>query len=49
MRLGEGRHLGDVAVEHLEVEHQRGRVQRTARSLLADEMAVETFGFAHFF
>jgi hypothetical protein len=48
VRLGEGRHLGDVAVEHVEIEHQRRRVQRTTRSLLADEMAVKTLGFAHF-
>ena len=46
VRLGEGRHLGDVAVEHLEIEHQRRRVQRAPRTLLADEMAVEFLGFA---
>ena len=28
VRLGEGRHLRDVAVEHLQIEHQRRRVQR---------------------
>src|SRR5690242_17724915 len=47
VRLGEGRHLRDVAVEHLEVEHQRRGVQRASRALLADEMAVEFLGFAH--
>ena len=36
------------AVEHVEIEHQRRRVQRPTRALLADEMAVKTFGFAHF-
>ena len=49
VRLGEGRHLGDVAVEHLEIEHQRRRVERAPRALLADQMAVEFLGFAHVF
>src|SRR6185295_13014232 len=47
VRLGEGRHLRNVAVEHLQVEHQRRRVQRAPRSLLADQMAVEFLGFTH--
>ncbi len=42
VRLGEGRHLRDVAVEHLEIEHQRRRVQRAPRALLADQMAVQS-------
>ena len=49
VRLGEARHLGDVAVEHLEVEHKRWRIQRPPRALLADEMPVQALRFAHFF
>ena len=49
VRLGEGGHLRDVAVEHVEIEHEGRRVQGTARSLLADQVTVETLGFAHFF
>ena len=50
MRLRERRHLCDVAVEHVEIEHQRRRVQRAPRPLLADEMSVQFLRFArHFF
>ena len=40
VRLREGGHLGDVAVEHLEVEHQRRRVERPPRALLAHQVTV---------
>ena len=47
VRLGEIRHLGDVAIERLDVDHERRRVEAEARALLADEMAVKAFGVAH--
>jgi hypothetical protein len=54
MRLRKRRHLRDIAVEHLEVEHQGRRVERAARPLLSDEVPVQALGFTgsfagHFF
>ena len=39
---GESRHLGDIAAEHVQIEHQRRRVQRTPRALLADQVTVKS-------
>src|SRR5262245_19167089 len=49
VRLRERRHLGDVAVEHFEIEHEGRCVERSARTLLADQVTMETLGFDHFF